>query len=91
MRLGRIISSLCCVEETNKTVTPFPENRFFCVLFSRFPLLQLFHLDLEEESCSLSSIETRLLGFPGQASWPVCSLRSQSAADHLGDQTLTRG
>ena len=27
--------------------------------------IQLVHLDLEDESCSLSSIETRLLGFPG--------------------------
>ena len=31
MRLGRIISSLCCVEETDKTVTPFPENRL-CIM-----------------------------------------------------------
>ena len=65
MRLGRIISSLCCVEETDKTVTPFPENVLW-VLFARFLLyLQLFYLKPEDESCSLSSIETRLLGFPG--------------------------
>ena len=61
MRLGRIISSLCCVKETDKTITPFPENRFLWVLFAHC----FNYLDLEDESCSLSSIETRLLGFPG--------------------------
>ena len=87
MRPGRTFSGLCCVENTDKAVTPLPKTDCDVHISAPGDLT----LILRKRVVPCPAWTPGYWSSPAQASWPACCPRLQSAAGHQEYQTSTRG
>ena len=89
MRPGRTFSGLCCVQDTDKTVTPLPKKNV--VYISSLTASGDLTLILRKRVVPCPAWTPGYWSSPARASWPACCPRLQSAAGHRECQTSTRG